>query len=313
MKNYNILYLVKKIYVHIIEKIVLSKFKIDKNLFYKGKINKKIQKILIYLENPYYAHLGDQLFFEPLINNLVLNGYEVEVAPTKLMEKYFRQLGYTIRTKRNLEDYDLVITRSDFFEVLKKNNNILYFQTVNLSEKLCDAMIKQVFEFLKTYLDPIYPNKPNVLKFKQKKYNEILNASKKNIIYSNYLDSGGLLNNKKNMLKLEAYCKKKRDEGFNIIHLGSLKNKTQDKNQYNYIDCDLRGKTNIEDLFNLISDPRIEEYIGFDGFLMHLFLIYNKKVNVCVRNKITKKRKEKIIKFVNPPYKELEKSNILYL
>ena len=35
---------------------------------------------------------------------------------------------------------------------------------------------------------------------------------------------------------------------------------------------------------------------------MHLFFINFKKTNICIRNKLTQKREEEIIKYVNPPF-----------
>ncbi len=313
MKKYKILYFIKKMYSQLLETLEMRKYKISQNIFYKTNYPKKINKILFFLDNSYYAHLGDQFFFEPLMNNLNNSNFTIEVSPTKVMESYFLELGYTVNRTPNFKDYDLIITRSDFYNILKKVDNVLYFQTTNLKEKLCDTMIKQVYEVLKIDLNSEYTNKPRSISSKENKYNKILDPKRKYVIYSNYIDSGGFLNNNKNFEELETICKIKRKEGFKIIHIGSEKNLREDDKKYDYIDYDFRGKTSVLDLFYLISNEKVEEYLGFDGFLMHLFFITDKKVNVCIRNKLTQSRKEKIIKYVNPPFEGRLSNKIRYV
>lgn len=112
---------------------------------------------------------------------------------------------------------------------------------------------------------------------------------------------------------MEDFCLSKSKElNFKIIHIGSLKDKEMDSKKYHFVTLDLRGKTTVTDLFNLVGRENVKAYIGFDGFIMHLFFINFKKTYVKIRGKINKKSKEEILKYVNPPFKN-KKIEIEYI
>ncbi|MGL6099617.1 MAG: hypothetical protein ACRC0G_08315 [Fusobacteriaceae bacterium] len=305
-----IFYTLKKIKAFIVENQELKKYKLTNNIYSNidFKKNKKIKKILIFLNNSYYAHLGDQLFFEPLLNMLNKN-YDVVISPTKVMQNYFIELGYSVDLEPNFENYDLIITRTDFYSMLKNLDNVLFLKTTDLKKKVCRMFLEEVSLFLNIKDIGLYSDKPQKLLFSEENSFEI-NKKDKYIIFSNYIDSGSLFTSKKNFQQLEEVCIKRAQEfGYKVIHLGSQKDKENDKKEYGFVDIDLRGKTSILDIFKIISNEKIIEYIGFDGFIMHLFFIYEKQMHVKVRNKLTKKRMDDIVKFVNPPFEMIDYKN----
>lgn len=306
-------YTLKKINAFLLEKRELKKYKITNNLYFKGRLdNKKIKKVLIYLNDSYYAHLGDQLFFEPLLKTLK-NSYDVVISPTRPMEEYFKNLNYNVKREIDFKNYDLIITRTDFYPLLKNIENTIFLKTRDLNKKICKLFIDEVLNFLNCKIDCVnIKNKPSILK-EEENNKLILEEGFKYIIFSNYIDSGSIFTFNKSYKELEKFCKKRANQlGYKVIHVGSKKDKENDRNIYPFVDLDLRGETSVLDLFKIINKKNIVEYIGFDGFIMHLFFIYEKKVFVKVRNKLTKKRMEDIIKYVNPPF-ENDNQDITYI
>ncbi len=298
-------YFLKKIQLFLLEKINLNQYKVNKNIYFKGE-RREIKNILIYLNNNLLAHLGDQLFFEPLLRSLKNKGIKVSISPTETMKKYFEILKYQIIEKPILQDYDLIITRSDFFYLLKEERNILFIKTTNLSQRVCNMIVDEVFKFLNLDINSeinYIPQNLNLENYENYLIKKEINDNFKYIIFSNYIDSGYMFNNRKKICNLEKFCKTKaKERKYKIIHIGSNNDKKRDKRKYDFIDVDLRGKTDIIDLFYLISLFQVKEYVGMDGFIMHLFFINFKKTNICIRNKLTQKREEEIIKYVNPPF-----------
>lgn len=302
----------------IINKILLILLckKIDTCLFGKNlKKEIEIKRILFYFPDEKYMHLGDHLFFEPTMKNLVKMGYEVSVCPTQMMWLYFEELGYKLIKKTDVTGtFDLMVTRTDYYEILLKHDNMLLYDYINigLKEKICNDIMKKIFLYLGLEYSDSYDDIPsNIIPKKKITFN--LDKKEKYILFNNYLDSGKKWNSPEDYN--EKFAKKiseLKKEGYKIIHLGTEIDKKNDTYLYKYVDLDLRGKTTIEELFSLVSLDNVEKNIGFDAFIMHLFFMNKKDNYIYLRNKVTKKR-EKVTKlYFNPPSKGII-SKIEYL
>lgn len=303
--------MLKRAYEKIRDKYFLSKYtnKVEECLYTYNLEKREIKKVLFYFPKYEYMHLGDHLFFEPLMNQLVKDGYEVSVFPAKIMEFYFKNLGYRVISELE-EDIDLIITRTEFIKEIKKLKNVLLYEylNTNLNEKLCVDIVKKVYKVIdSTKIIDSLSIKIQYLKLDKELQKEIQNKynilqDNKYIIFNNYLDSGKFLNIFSNYnKKFEIKLKDLKKQGYYVIHVGSKKDKEKDRKIYNFVDIDLRGKTSVEELFYLIDLDNIKVNVGFDAFIMHLFFIKNKKNYIFIRNKITSKRKECIKKYFNPP------------
>lgn len=306
--------LLKRVKEKINDKIFLKTKTQNKNetiYLYKYEKSKK-KKILLYFPLPEYMHLGDHLFFEPLAKNLKKRGYSVVIFPSKGMEFYFKELGYSIYKENDLSKFDLIVSRTEFFNTLKNEKNVVLYEYINtsLKEEICTDIIKKVFLILGEDLKDI-DCEPSNLDVKES--NLKLSEKKRYILFNNYLDSGKWLNGKKYSDSIEEKAMELKNAGYSLIHLGTEKDYLNDKREYPYIELDLRGKTSVKDLFYLASMENVVGNIGFDAFLMHLFFLNRKKNYICLRNKITKKRKEITVKYLNPPFKMNGEKKIEYI
>ncbi|MGL5057944.1 MAG: hypothetical protein ACRC6A_11365 [Fusobacteriaceae bacterium] len=270
------------------------------------------KKILLYFPLSEYMHLGDHLFFEPLAKNLKNRGYDVSISPSKSMEFYFRELQYKIYNGEDLGNFDVIVSRTEFFKTLINQKNVILYEYINtsLKEKICLDIVKKIFLILGESCVNI-DSEPSNLDIKNNNFQ--LSQNKKYILFNNYLDSGRWLNGKEYFYSIEKKAIELKNAGYSLIHLGTEKDFKDDKNQYPYIELDLRGKTSVKDLFYLSSAKNVVGNIGFDAFLMHLFFLNRKKNYICLRNKITQKRKEITIKYLNPPFKICNEEKIEYI
>lgn len=298
-------YIFLKLKILFFGKMQLKSKKISSNLYFVKNNERNGRRFLIYLNNLYYAHMGDILFFEPLLNFLCKNKIDVDICVSNAMNDYLEKLGYSVKNNIVFEDYDYIITRSDFYYDLKDKGNLLLIQTTNLYDKICYVIINEIAKFFDL---PSVEKNMKISKFTNFNVmnniyiSEIEKNANRYVVYSNYIDSGAIFSNSRNFKLLRLKCIELKKKGYKIIHVGTSKDRQKDKKEYSFVDIDLRGKTTVEELFYLVKLDNICEYVGMDNFVMHLFFIYNKKVNLCIRTKGSVKRRREVEKFVNPPY-----------
>lgn len=305
---------IKRIKEKIFDKILLKiKTKnIGKTTYLYNYENTKKQKILLYFPLAEYMHLGDHLFFEPLAKNLKKIGYEISISPAKGMEFYFKELGYLIYKGNSFSEFDLIVSRTEFFKLLIKQKNVVLYEYINTSLKqpICEDIVKKIFVILNEKTEHL-DYEPSNLEVRSTKIE--LDKNKNYILFNNYLDSGKWLNTQKSQKAIEKKALELKKLGYSLIHLGTEKDYKCDNGVYNYIDLDLRGQTSIKDLFYLSSSEKVKGNLGFDAFLMHLFFLNKKKNYICLRNKLTVRRKEVTMNYLNPPFKILGDKKIEYI
>jgi hypothetical protein len=265
-----------------------------------------IKTTLLYFPDYQMMHLGDHIFFEPLLRELVKSGFNVEIQPVKLMEFYFLNLGYQIgdiKTKK----YDLIISRIEFYPSLKNTNfPIIYVEIANykIIQPLCFDIIEKILTILKIKANNIDDVPKLVHSVLPETLEDISNSKDKYILFNNYIDSGSFRITKKHYSLLSEYAQDLKDKtGYKIIHTGSIKDKQKDKKIYSFVDIDLRGYSNIEDLFNLVQLNNVIYNVSFDAFQMHLFFMANKKSYVLFRGRFTKRYTNLFVNCFNPPFR----------
>lgn len=297
----------KKVF-NVFDKFFLKNKRISENIYFTGEIKKNTNdiKILLYFPHYEFMHFGDHLFFEPLIRKLVEVGFDTYVMPIKKMEFYFSKLGYKIGNYEEINQCDIIITKTEFIRKVKKyNKSCIYIDTAyrNIKRPLCFDISEKILKVL--LIDDLnIDDKPKMYNPTYDVYKKFsLNPKERYIIYNNYIDSGSFRINNKMILKLEKFAKKiKEEQNYKIIHIGTINDKESDLKKYDFVDLDLRGKTTPEDLFGLISLNNIYAYVGFDNFLMHLFFMVGKKNYIMFRGRYFKSNEMFIKKYVNPPF-----------
>jgi hypothetical protein len=297
------MYIVKKI-LNKLETLLLKKYQIDNCLYLKNKNNKKIISILLYFDDYEFMHFGDHLFYEPLARELNNHNFYFEVAPIKAMQHYFKQNDIKF-FDGDFNKFDLIITKVEFLSFFRESRQqVLFTDTAcnNITKPLCYSLITQVFNFLEVKLNEI-DDKPSNFINHSNKIDNVLDGGKKYILFNNYIDSGKIRSGEKHQEKIIQFAKNlKKNTNCLVIHTGSKKDKENDKNIYDFIDLDLRGKTTIEDLFYLSSCDNVIYNVAFDALQMHIFFLNNKKSYILFRGRFMQKNTDFIKNYVNPPF-----------
>jgi hypothetical protein len=297
----------------------LKKYGINSNMYFVnreyGKKNNEFKKILLYFPDQEFMHFGDHLFFEPLAKFLKENGFIVKIMPIKAMEFYFINNGYDIGTDNDILDADLLITRVEMYNEaarLKKNTLFIDITSSSIKNFLCQDIVNKIADFLSADAKNFYA-KPSKINNYQGKIE--LNRDKEYVTFNNYIDSAFYRVRKKHYKHLSDFCKHFAEiNNLSVIHLGTKNDKEKDKNYYDFIDLDLRGKTDVADLFYIASLDNVKFNISFDTFIMHIFFLNNKKSFILFRGRYTSKARNFVKRYILPPFNpepEIKIENIL--
>jgi hypothetical protein len=325
-------YYLYKILNKILSRFVYIKYgkKIEKGVFEILPKNFKFQnKIVLSFWDKNLIHLGDQLFNVPLVKNL-LNRYEFYVCGKSPLNSYFEYLGVKVFDYRYFNIKGAILIGKDdmaysFWEKFGKEN--LYiginYAVLQYEEKITVSLLRILLNVLKRFdenidvdkelnradfLFPIFENK-NLDEEERKILENISKEDKKFLVFNNYVASD-YISARKRINFLEKIAKEKKEEGYSIIHIGSKKDKINDKKIYNFVDYDLRGKLVPLALFNLFNLNNVYGIISFDTFPMHLASIFKKDLYVVVRKE---ERKEIYRKKFIPCYPNGDDIVKLYL
>jgi hypothetical protein len=253
--------------------------------------------ILFYFATDEYMHLGDHLFFLPLIKAFIDSGYEVTVAPTLAMLPLFSALGITvIQQQPDFSAYDVLISRVELVQRLSKYKSILVNISKNLIMPVCDQLLH---DFSQLFALKAYQS----IDFSCFKTSDVLDRfelpyDKKLILFNLYCDSSAFLitQTKLNTL-LRLIRQYATNPEYEVVFIGSAQDKLKDKVKYDFKFIDLRGKTSVVDIFNMVACKNVSQYIGFDAFVMHVFSLFHKKSLVVFRGRLLKKQREMLKKF----------------
>lgn len=310
MARFSIDYILNKIIRYLKTYFFTRKKFVDKNLLLINATEqnpKNIKTVLFYFPDIDYMHLGDHLFFEPLARLLKENELRVTVSPAEPMKFYFESLGFDIQTDSS-GNFDLIISKPEFINDLSRKKNILIIDTAyaGINKPLIEDLSLKLKNFLglKKGACP----KPQYLPldgFKEDILEKLsLERNKKYIIFNNYLYSGNYRVFRNKFQRLEMFIQNflKTHSDYEVVQTGSRKDKDNDRQDYSFVHIDLRGKTSVEDLFRLCAHPSARVYIGFDGFIMHLFFLQHKKAFVMSRGRWSSKARHFLENYIDPPF-----------
>ncbi len=258
------------------------------------------------------THLGDRLFFLALfyeINNL---GIEIQISDkdgfTKDLVKKILGLDLKCYSGKNK---DITIFPSPSLLRFKneyKNSLIIHFSDTNCRLKITEQLIKSFSNIFSLRLNSnslllsITENNQFSFSLKNGKY----------FLFNNYINSGGFRKFFVNEKKLYEKAISLKKKGYQVIHVGSEQDFSNDSHYYEFIDIDLRGKTTVIDLIDLIQCPNVFGVITFDNYLMHLAGLYKKTAYVLFRGRFLKKNRIHHLKYVNNTFFE-DESKLIYL
>ena len=272
-------------------------------------------KVVLAFWDTKLVHLGDQLFHEALIRYLVKNNIEVLTVGDSWLNKYFQALGAKNISFENLKKEDtqgtIFISKDDlgyqFLSNFRHGNAFLGIDYAALkSQEKVNLAILRIFLDLLEKIDAIKSVTEEIQKINPAPevpkeilsgyenadwLKNIANQNQKFLAFNNYLASGFLEASVRKRI-LENLARQKKQAGWAIIHLGSPKEKANDRKKYDFIDYDLRGKLQPLDLIKLFSLENVKGIISFDTYAMHAASLCQKDLHIVVKNARRKKEIE---------------------
>lgn len=261
------------------------------------------------------THLGDRLFFFPIIRELYKNGINVCLSKNdSISESLFLELDSSLSFKNFTNDdikSTLIVLPAPSFLALKNKYkhfniaicNFIEIKNRNIIEELDIGFSKILHKKISSSI---------CLNFNNKTIDYSYIEDNNYYVYSNYIDSGWFRKYFINNKTLDKKASDLRNDGYKIIHVGSKKDLGKDKKIYNFIDLDLRGKLSIIELARMINDKNIVGVVAYDNFIMHLSGIFNKKTFVLFRGRFLRKNTNKHIKYINNAFFDIN-NQINYL
>ena len=253
--------------------------------------------VVFAFSNPRLVHLGDQLFHEPLMR--ALSGrFDLRInGPTELAP-YFRALGYKVDDGADIPEGSLVVSKHDMAaDISRRARQRAHFLGLDYSrfageEPVAVALTRIALENLERLSSEVkaadllarlsfVPEVP-AIDVESERWLAALSPAERYYVYNNYVASEFLdAVDKENVL--EQIARRRRQEGFRIVHTGSARDRARDRESRDFVDVDIRGEMPASSLFILFSLPNVEGVISYDTFVMHAAAACRKKLNVVIK------------------------------
>ncbi len=284
-------------------RLIIPRYYLSDSLYLKSSINIDTIDNNVYcfdFSDDTYIHLGDVLFYLPLIvflstnNNIFIN-----VSGLKLI--ILKRLLLISNIKVNFINHNpsnVIIITSPYLLCNKKNLNKNFLIGLGLPKVIPDLPfpIYLSIKFLDKFYSHDYSESFNLsyknyifnlrkISFQSNNFSFVHNHDGRGVIFSPFLSSGrfrDFLGFKRR--KLYKIANMLSNLGYTIYLVGS-KNDTFLKN-HNFVD--LRGY-DFNTLLDFSNSSNIIFGLGFDNFWMHYFDLFNKPYYVLFRGRFTKK------------------------
>lgn len=244
------------------------------------------------------THLGDRLFFIPLIQHLLANSQRVVISQNDLatLRLTKRMVGVDLDFyNRNSGNVIKIIPFASYCRLKDKKGPLAVVDLNKCNNKPHIQLIRD-FNSILNINDGGTVWSPNFEVIKAK----CLSGDKPIIIFNNYIASGIFRKFFVDEDKLIAKCRHAKIFYDAIIyHVGSAQDSLLDKRTYDFVDVDLRGAVSPEAMIDIISSPQVICVVTYDNFIMHLAGIYGKKAFVLFRGRATKKARIKHYAYIN--------------
>jgi len=262
-----------------------------------------------------FVHVGDQLFFEPILRQLRVHGFTVKVIPTVAMREYFVDAGYSVVSVPEMLAQDLRVAPIWMYDSIDRQERTRRFVYINSADHgmilpVTNHLTKYLMRLLNVEFDERAADcRPHKITGESALINGITGPI---LIYNDSVDSGGFRLSKMHYGKLLEIAEGKQREGYTLVRVGTNPERAQNPKGLPFPHIDLRGETSVLDLFRLLGSANTVGSISFDTVIAHLALLYEKPAWICMRI-FSKSHAEHVRRFVWPSYLSEHPVSIHYL
>lgn len=275
--------------------------------------------IYVDLRNLNHAHLGDQLFFISSLERCQARRILFLIDDSLVGVYNYFNLSYCSKVSDiidGVDESDLLVTSVKSY-VSPLDSIITSFSNIIIYDLTDDTISQPLYKHIYSVLigeNEAHEGSGKNIDCPERVKTQITSHNENNDFYilNDFLYSRRFLRPflyKALMRQLE----KIKQQGYEIVYVGSKRDAAETSHLLSYVDTDLRGKLKIEELFELIRSDACHGYVGYDNAIMHLFLIFEKKVYVKFRGRFLKKNRDLHYRAINCAVNKNAERNIQYL
>ena len=242
------------------------------------------RSVLFYFPDPALMHLGDHLFWEPVLRHLQGQGIPLAIHPSPTMREYFEALGHPVADGADLDRFDLIATRVEFlFDPALGGRPVMFFKQKQPppGRPYCQLLTEQfcrLFELPAPGAVPPPASWPGLPPFQG------LDPARRHLVFNNAIDSGRFRLFPADHRRLLAACAElAHQEDLTVLHVGSAADAETDRTDYHFPRIDLRGLTTVAQLFALLDHPQVVQSLSYDTFPAHLVMLLGKPATILQR------------------------------
>lgn len=244
------------------------------------------RKIYFQLNHP-TTHLGDRLFVFQLIKSLLEYGFEVYVSDDEVTRNLLRVFDGFDRVQFHQKPADdeffVIAIAPSFSHYFKMHKNCLILDFTDTSAE--SRLSKCVNDSLNMHFGLCLQISQLHLRRSVEKHC-LIDNDMRYYVFNNYIYSGTIRKYFINNKVLSLQCEILRKLGYKIIHIGGATDKYNDKNIYDFVDLDLRGRLTFDQTIRLLDCDNVVGAVTYDNFIMHMMGILNKPSYVKFRGRL---------------------------
>jgi hypothetical protein len=238
------------------------------------------------ISNARHVHLGDQLFYEPVMRAFRESGVAVVVSPIPAARGYFREAGYEVVEPRVVLEQALRVSSIWMYGYMPRSarrERFLYLNPID------HHITGPVAEFLAAGALRAASLDPEAVKLDGRPYvvqpgpTPLDDQRGRWLVFNDTVASGWFRVTPADRRAVARAAEEMRREGFRVVRVGTEAERVARPESVGVEDLDLRGKTSVMDLFRLLRSPKVAATVSFDHVVAHMGIACGKPAVVRLR------------------------------
>lgn len=256
------------------------------------------------ISNARHVHVGDQLFYEPVMRAFRDREVKIVVAPIPAAREYFREAGYHVVEPEVVLDQELRISSIWMFGYMPRDTRRERFLYLN---PIDHHITGPVAEFLAEHAlravrldaeDARIDGRPYLV---QPGPTPLDSLPGKWIVFNDTVSSGWFRVLPGDRRAVARAADEMRRRGFRIVRVGTEAERVDRPELVGVEDLDLRGRTSVMDLFRLLRSPKVAGTVSFDHVVAHMGMACGKPAIIRLR-RMSRPHAEFMKRFLIPPF-----------
>ena len=256
------------------------------------------------LSNARHVHLGDHLFYEPVIRAFRDRGANVVVAPMPAARDYFAEAGYAVVEPSAVLAQELRISSIWMYGYMpreERRERFLYLNPID------HHITGPVAEFLAEHTLRLARMDVGAAPISGRPYlvhpgpTPLDGETGSWFVFNDTVASGWFRVTPSDRRAVARAADELRRAGHRIVRVGTEAERLARPALIGVEDLDLRGKTSVMDLFRLLRSPKVAGTVSFDHVVAHMGMACGKPAIIRLR-RMSRSHSAFMKRFLIPPF-----------